>query len=258
MFDIDGRPGLGIALQEQLRPRRPTVSDFHDHDRHQLLGAAQGTLQLETERGQWFLFAGRAAWIAAHTQHRVVVGEPVTLHTVYLHPSLGPATPSCAVFPATELLRSTLGHAMRWRSPGLAPEAVAQDPAAQRFFAVLGDLVPIWLERADPFMLPRPEDPKLAGAMAWAVEHPAEATVPSLARKAGMSTRSLARHMKAQTGASPRSFLFAARMLVAMQRLPHTANITALALELGYDSPSAFTHAFRRFAGHAPREHAGR
>jgi AraC-like DNA-binding protein len=45
------------------------------------------------------------------------------------------------------------------------------------------------------------------------------------------------------------------RLMEALTRLGAGASITSIALELGYDSPSAFTAMFRRAVGCSPKEY---
>ena len=45
------------------------------------------------------------------------------------------------------------------------------------------------------------------------------------------------------------------RLFHAMRRLEAGASVTEVALEVGYDSPSAFSQAFRRQFGRSPSQH---
>jgi AraC-like DNA-binding protein len=47
------------------------------------------------------------------------------------------------------------------------------------------------------------------------------------------------------------------RLLRAMEMLAAGQSVTTVALDLGYDSPSAFIHAFRRALGKTPRAYFG-
>jgi AraC-like DNA-binding protein len=95
--------------------------------------------------------------------------------------------------------------------------------------------------------------------MRHALEHLAGATVDDAARAAGMSTRTLARRFREETGITWRHFLHTARMLAAMELLSgRDLRVTEVAYELGFDSLSAFSGAFRRFTGENPSEFARR
>ena len=97
--------------------------------------------------------------------------------------------------------------------------------------------------------------PQLRRVMQWTLAHLGERpTVALAARAAGLSTRSLARRFAQETGTTWRRFLHDARMVEAMRRLGEPdARVGDVALDLGFGSPGAFTHAFTAFAGESPR-----
>ena len=82
----------------------------------------------------------------------------------------------------------------------------------------------------------------------------ADATLEGVAQDLSMHPRTLNRRLQAE-GASFRDLLSQARFDVARDLLSGTRMaVTDLALALGYADISAFTHAFRRWAGVAPSE----
>ncbi len=75
----------------------------------------------------------------------------------------------------------------------------------------------------------------------------------SLAQDAGVSKFHLLRLFKAVYGATPMAYAERLRMQTAQTRLRSGAKpVGEVAAELGYDSPSAFARAFRRWTGAAP------
>ena len=82
-------------------------------------------------------------------------------------------------------------------------------------------------------------------------------TLPTLAEKAGMSRSSFARAFKATVGTSPLDYLTRWRMLLAGSRLMDgNQSVSLVAASLGYESESAFSTAFKRVMGCAPRTYA--
>lgn len=73
-----------------------------------------------------------------------------------------------------------------------------------------------------------------------------------LARRLRTSPFHLARVFRAETGFSVDGYQRSLRLRSALEQLPHTEGLTALALELGFSSHSHFTEAFRREFGVAP------
>lgn len=88
----------------------------------------------------------------------------------------------------------------------------------------------------------------------YAREHLSEGIdVPGIARHAGMSVASLARRFRSHLRLSPGEFLAQLRVSRACQLLTDSPlNITEIALDCGYDSPSAFSRAFRRQMNRTP------
>lgn len=101
-------------------------------------------------------------------------------------------------------------------------------------------------------------DPQLSRVIAAIHEDPAAPwTVQSLAERAGMSRSVFASRFQAKVGTTPVEYLTRWRMLLAANRLKHSAEGTStIAQSLGYDSESAFGKAFRRVMGTSPRRYA--
>lgn len=71
--------------------------------------------------------------------------------------------------------------------------------------------------------------------------------VPRIARHAGMSVATLARRFQSHMRLSPGEFLAQLRVSRACKLLTDSPlNITEVAIDCGYESPSAFSRAFRR------------
>lgn len=82
-------------------------------------------------------------------------------------------------------------------------------------------------------------------------------TIQSLADVAAMSRSTFALRFRARVGESPIDYLTRWRMLLAAERLLGSRDtIAVIAPSLGYDSDSAFSTAFKRVMGCAPRDYA--
>ena len=79
-------------------------------------------------------------------------------------------------------------------------------------------------------------------------------TLQELAKCAGMSRSIFAARFRETVGVTPFEYLARWRMLLAADRLMHSHDpISAIALSHGYESESAFSTAFKRLMGCAPR-----
>jgi AraC-like DNA-binding protein len=81
-------------------------------------------------------------------------------------------------------------------------------------------------------------------------------TVASLALEVGMSRSGFAARFAQLVGDGPIEYLTRWRMLLAGRSLSRGEPIGAIARSLGYESESAFSFAFKRVMGSAPRRHA--
>jgi transcriptional regulator GlxA family with amidase domain len=81
-------------------------------------------------------------------------------------------------------------------------------------------------------------------------------SIGALARKAGASLRTLERCFVAETGASVGEWRRRVRLFHALRHLEGGAPVTTVALDVGYASTSAFSHAFARQFGRPPSRRA--
>ena len=73
----------------------------------------------------------------------------------------------------------------------------------------------------------------------------------------GMSRSAFLSLFKRRVGTGPLDYLLRWRMRLAAKRLlAGKESVTTIALSLGYESESAFGHAFKRVTGHSPRSFA--
>ena len=98
---------------------------------------------------------------------------------------------------------------------------------------------------------------KLQQATAWIEDHlDADFDLDRLAAQVGLSKFHFHRLFKRATGVSPAKYQVNARMNEAQRRLRETRqSIIALALDLGYSSPSHFAQVFRRETRMTPSEY---
>src|SRR3546814_7090510 len=78
------------------------------------------------------------------------------------------------------------------------------------------------------------------------------------ARAAGASGRTLARLFLNETGLTFRAWRQQLRLLRGLEMLAAGEPVTTVALDLGYDSPSAFIAMFRRALGTSPTRYFDR
>ncbi|HEX2297461.1 MAG TPA: helix-turn-helix domain-containing protein [Pseudonocardiaceae bacterium] len=102
---------------------------------------------------------------------------------------------------------------------------------------------------------PTPRGSAMEPLLHWMQEHAQqELTLDDIAAQAGMSTRTLNRRFREQTGTTPLQWLHRTRIQQAQYLLETTAHpIDRIAARVGFGSPTAFRDRFRRLVGTSPR-----
>ena len=98
-----------------------------------------------------------------------------------------------------------------------------------------------------------PRAVKAAALLATSVG--ARRSLASLGRAAGASQRTLQRLFAAETGLTFEKWRQRSRLIRSVELLSEGRKVTRVALDVGYDSPSAFIAMFRRELGSTPRRY---
>jgi transcriptional regulator GlxA family with amidase domain len=101
---------------------------------------------------------------------------------------------------------------------------------------------------------PSPREPGLEPLLLWMGDNTeTDLTLRDIAAHAGMSTRTLNRRFREQTGTTPLQWLHRARIRKAQYLLETTTQpVDRIAATVGFGSPTAFRDRFRRVVGTSP------
>lgn len=222
--------------------------DAHRHRRAQVLYGATGTMGVDTADGTWTVPPQRAVLIPPSTEHAVRM-DAVSTRSLYLEPRAVPWFPArCRVVEVGTLLRELLLAAVE-----LDPRPGERAPGGRS--AALLALLLAELRNAAPLPLdlPLPDDPSLLAACRAFLHAPRiDVTPREWAQRLGLSERTLQRRFAAGTGTTLSAWRRRACVLHALPRLAAGHSVTAVAAELGYAGPAAFTTMFRRTLGRPP------
>jgi AraC-like DNA-binding protein len=223
-----------------------TLLERHAHAWAQLVYGSTGVMTVETDHGTWVVPAQRGVWIPAETGHSIAVAGWVSMRTVYIAPDLTAALPQrCAVLAIPPLLRELILHAVE-RGP--LRRDCAEDRRLVDFLLDQLRVLPV-----EPLELPMPTDPRaLRIALHLRADPGATEPVHTLSRAAGASRRTLERLFLRETGMSFGRWRQQARLLHAMRLLARGDAVTSIAMDVGYQSPSAFITAFSGVLGTTP------
>lgn len=236
------RPVAAMALE---CPRGGTDA-LHTHRRAQLLYACSGVMSVVTRDGAFVVPPQRAVWLPEGIEHEVHYGVPVSLRTLYIEPRAHEDLPTqCRVLEVSDLLRALILAAVN------LPTEYNLTGREGRIMALLLDEIATM--PTVPLHAPMPRDERLARVCRQMFKDPMrEQRLEDLARAVGMSRRTVTRLFRRETGMSFAAWRQHVRLLEALSRLAVGRSVTAVALDVGYRSPSSFTAMFRRAFGVTP------
>ena len=236
------RPLEGLAAEYAPGDAIPR----HQHPFAQLLFASSGVMTVTTDHGSWVVPPERAVWVPAREIHAIRMTGRVSMRTIYLGEALGPlAGGACCVVQVSALLRESILRAVEFAQP------YREDGPEARLVAVIAD--EIRAAATAPLHLPLPQDPRARRVADALRAHPGDPrTLAAWARTAGASQRTLERLFERETRLPFAAWRQQARLLRGLELLASGESVTSVALELGYETPSAFIAMFRRALGTTP------
>lgn len=208
-------------------------------------------MTVSTGVGSWAPSPHRAVWIGGGIEHELTASGFVQMQTVYGEPKArATLSPTCAVLTVSDLLRELILAAVR-----IPNDCDADGRDGRVMELTLDELRPA---PELPLHLPMPSDRRLVRICEHICANPADAsTLTKLGQRFGASQRTLERLFPAETGLSFSLRRQQSRVLAAIRLLAEGRPVTTVALDVGYDSPSAFGAMFRRVLGVAPSAYFG-
>jgi AraC-like DNA-binding protein/mannose-6-phosphate isomerase-like protein (cupin superfamily) len=221
----------------------------HTHDWHQLIYASEGVMWVQTVEGDWVVPPNRAVWVPAGVEHAIEMTGSVFVQTLYLSTRLSSKLPKpCCAVNVSPFLRELIRHTV---TLGMLDN---RDPVRARLIGVLLDQL-----RAlptIPLQLPWPSDERAQRAAALVREHLDDpGSTRQIARRVTLSVRTLERLFQRETGLSFGKWRQQLRLLHALRLLAAGRPVTTVALEVGYESASAFIVMFKRTLGVTPHRY---
>lgn len=243
---VQGDLTRAVVMRRTAYPRGHHIKP-HWHGRAQFVFAVAGTMRVRTARHAWIVPPSRALWVPAHTVHEIQMHGVVDMHSLYLDGVAGTGMPaSCAVLDVTPLLRELVVRAAAL--PAGYDERGDDGLLMQLLTAEIRRLPRCALD------LPLPGSPDLTRLCEriladFSTRRPCDSDAGEL----HTSTRTLYRRFLRETGITFARWKQQARLLESIRRLAEGTPVTTVAIDLGYESPGAFSTMFRRALGVAPR-----
>ncbi|MCG8686273.1 MAG: helix-turn-helix transcriptional regulator [Desulfobacterales bacterium] len=239
------RPIVGMA-KEYLSG---DLIEPHHHVRSQLLYASTGVMTVTTYDGVWVVPPSRAVWVPAKTEHQIKASGKLSMRTLYIEPShcIG-TSKQCCVVSVSPLLKELILHAVKM--PALYP---LNSPEERIMIVILDQIQNLDVK---PLNLPIPKDIRLKEIFNQLSKNPGDQrTLEEWGKKVGATRRTLTRLFNSELGMSFGKWRQQIRILESLRRLAMNDPVTTIAIDLGYDSPSAFISMFKKALGKTPGQY---
>ena len=221
----------------------------HTHPWHQLIYASRGVMTVRTPEASWVVPTNRGVWVPAGTRHSIQMSGPVSLRTLYLVPRISGALPDePRVVGISPLLRELILRIVELDSLSV------RVPEHAHLVSVLLDHLHVM--QSDAVHLPIPRDARAKRIAAILQREPSDTrSLIELSKSAGASKRTIERLFKIETGLGFGKWRQQLRLGHALRLLAAGDAVTTVALDVGYDSISAFISAFRLTFGKTPGQY---
>ncbi|MGU9857436.1 AraC family transcriptional regulator [Pseudomonas sp. LF245] len=220
----------------------------HSHEKHQLLYAIEGVMVVHSAQSQWTVPSNRGFWMPCGQVHSLRCVGALKMRSVFVRPEAFPNLPSETKAVSISPLLSELIKA----SVSLKPPYAEDSRDARIMHLILDELA---LLPALPLSLPQPGDPRIQRICAALQDDPGDAsTVADWSERLGLDQKTIQRLFRKETALTFGQWRQQARLLLALERIAVGEKIIDVALELGYESPSAFTSMFKKQFGKTPSQ----
>lgn len=246
---VQGAAKRAVVIRHTSYPKGHHIQP-HWHSRSQFVYAVAGTMRVRTERHAWIVPPSRALWMPSRTAHEIQMYGVVAMHSVYANDQASTGMPAvCAVMEVTPLARELIIRAAAL--PAVYDERGEEGLLIRLLMAEIRRLPRSALD------LPLPVSDDLT-QLCERILADLSTRKPSARDAAEMntSTRTLYRRFLNETGITFARWKQQARLLESIRRLAEGTPVTEVAIDLAYESPSAFSTMFRRALGVSPREFA--
>lgn len=238
---------------QRRRETKGIAIPSHVHDDGMLVLVHEGLIVVQAGADVWTVMPGSLGWIPPGMPHGARwFGDA---HGSFLHvrsDACARLPPHCRSWPSSKLIEALIDRFTRSQPGDMSDAYLAQ------LFEVL--LEEIKQREHAPLRLPMPVDPRLQDLAHTLLGTPDDtAGIDEWAQRLNMSSRTLMRRFRQETGVTLGQWRQQARLLRGLEMLCRGGSVTEAALSVGYESTSAFIGSFRSAFGATPTRYlAGR
>lgn len=225
------------------------IEDTHQHDRIQLLHTLSGVIHVRTAEGIWVIPPSKGIWIPENKKHAIMIFGEVEARGIFVEPfARADFMTECSVVAIPRYLSELINQAV------LIKEEILAHTRNERLLELILDEIR-FLEEV-PFQLPEAQS-ELLKNICKNIRENLSATnhLDDIARQHHLSAKTLSRLFLKELDMNFSVWLKQAKLLQALTDLEMKKPILNIALDLGYESPSAFSYMFKREMGLTPTEY---
>lgn len=240
-----------IVMLKRLLPKERIIK-YHQHNWGQFVYAQKGVLVIITDSFRYICPAEQGIWLPCHVPHEITTLTECVLSSLYIDNSeacsLGCHSNMIQVSP---LLKMLIVEAVKFS------DEYDWQGTQGRHFRLIRDL--IGMAAKIDTQLPYPVSDKLLYISQQLNQFPDNSqSLEAWGRAVGASSRTLSRAFKKETGLTFSEWRIRLKLQIAVRQLYEGQTITNVALNLGYETPSAFTFMFRTKLGKTPSQFLGK
>ncbi|MBO9489427.1 helix-turn-helix transcriptional regulator [Endozoicomonas sp. G2_1] len=223
-----------------------SVVKKHKHDWGQFIYANSGVLSVVTDSSRYIVPPEQGVWVLPNINHEVSAITDVELTSFYFGNEVQDKLPKQSCVLAVNNFLKTLIVEAKQTKPNY--HWSDSDGLLLRLIVEKLNLAPTVV-----FQLPYPRDKRLITMLTMLQQQPANRnSLVEWGQIVGASSRTLSRLFKAETGLDYSTWRQRLYVQLAISKLAQGHSITAIAAELGYESPSAFIYMFKENTGVTP------
>ncbi|MFI2742067.1 helix-turn-helix domain-containing protein [Zhouia sp. PK063] len=249
--DVDVVPNNIYVHHTKIEERLP----IHVHTKHQLSYVEGGVAFLNTPTNSYFLPARHFVWVPAGMQHNVELRSPVVMvRNLYFPSDLFPKNHKLrkmGIYPVTNLVMEMIMYTEQWKG-GFNEK----DIEVYEFLLALRNVLMAVSRVPLPVVLPTTKNESLLLVLRYIHENiEAPLKLNDLAKRFGMSSRSLSRLFRQHIDTSFLQYVKLTRVIKSMEMLLETnMSISEIAYACGYSNVAAFSNVFMQMAKRRPAD----
>lgn len=234
-------------LGEPVTSESGEFSNWHSHDFGQLISATNGAMYVGTPNCVLLLSPAMAIWIPPNVNHWI--RSSLNNEMLYVDVNREEAKAlrcECYILAMTPLLNALMQTTL--------PEHVAAKTT--QHIDRLYDLLRVELQTAleVPLSVVMPSDKRIHEMAKAAFTDPnVAASIEDWLASVAASRKTIERLFVAETGMTPAQWIRHVRILHAISKLATGEKVSSVALDMGYESLSAFSYMFRKTLGVSPK-----